>query len=174
MNADELRAALDATADHLRGQNVTARVYIVGGAAIALAYDGDRVTRDIDGLILEGHGPLTEAVRVVGRQLGLPGSWLNEQASAYLPTSQDRRGIVVFDNPSLRVIAASADRLLAMKVRSARQTDLADIILLTDHLGLRTPEDVFAVVRTVFPDDPVPERGRLIVEDLLAESPTSS
>ena len=115
MNRLELLEALGAVAERLRLQGATARVYIVGGAAMALAYDGDRVTRDIDALILEGRGPLTEAVRAVAHKRGLPDSWLNEQASSYLPADDDRRSTVVFDHPTLRVVAAAPERVLAMK-----------------------------------------------------------
>lgn len=166
MNRLELLDALGEVASQLRSQGATARVYIVGGAAIALAYDGDRVTRDIDALILEGHGPLTEAVRAVGRRRGLPDSWLNEQASSFLPADVDRRSMVVFDDPALRVVAAAPERVLAMKVRAARRTDLADIELLIDLIGLASPNQVFNIVEAVYPDEVVPERGRIAVEAL--------
>ena len=166
MNRLELLDALSAVAERLRSQSATARVYIVDGAAMALAYDGDRVTRDIDALILEGHGPLTEAVRTVARQRGLPDSWLNEQASSYLPTDDDRRSTVVFDDPALRVVAAAPERILAMKVRAARRTDLADIEMLIGLLDLASSDEVFHVVESVYPDEAVPERGRIAVEAL--------
>lgn len=133
---------------------------------MVLAYDADRVTRDIDGLILEGHGPLVEAVREVGRRRNLPGSWLNEQATAYLAPDDDHRGQVVFDHTHLRVIAAPPEKMLAMKVRAARRTDVPDIELLIDLLALETPEQVLDVVTSVFPDEDVPDRGRLVVFEL--------
>jgi len=145
---------------------VSARVYIVGGAAMALAYDAARITRDIDGLILEGHGELTEAVRQVARTRGLPGSWLNEQATAYLPPGDNHRGRVVYDHPNLRILAAEPEKMLAMKVRAARRPDVADIQLLIEMLGLRNADQVFDVVSSVFPGQEVPARGRAVVVDL--------
>ncbi len=168
----DLLAALTAVAEKLNRRSVVARIYIVGGAAMALAYDANRVTRDIDALVLEGHGAVFDAVREVARERGLSPSWLNEQASAYMPR-QDRRGVVVFDNPNMRVIAADADRLLAMKVRSARRSDLADIELLAHRLGTSTPEEIFAVVEAVYPNEAIPDRGRLVVEELFGPKPDS-
>ncbi len=166
MDRLELLEALGEVAQRLRSQGATAKVYIVGGADVALAYDGERVTRDIDALVLEGHGPLTEAVRSVGRERGLPDSWPNEQASAFLPPGDDLRSRIVFDDPALRVFAAAPERVLAMKVRAARRTDLADIELLIDLIGLNSPEEVFDTFETVFVGESVPTRGRIAVEAL--------
>lgn len=54
MDRSELLAALTDVAEILGRRGVSGRVYIAVGAAMALTYDSRRVTRDIDGLILEG------------------------------------------------------------------------------------------------------------------------
>jgi len=169
MDRTELLDALSEVATILASRGVSARVYIVGGAAMSLAYDATRVTRDIDGVILDGHGALMDAVQSVARSRGLPGSWLNEQASAYIPSDADPRGRVVFDHPSLRVIAASPERLLAMKVRAARRTDITDIENLASLTGCESAAAVFDVVTRVFPDEPIPDRGRLVVSELFGD-----
>ena len=94
---------------------------------MAMAYDGESFTHDIDAVILDSHSAVTSAVREVARRRGWPTSWLNEQASAYVPKSEDRRGRLVFDHPSLRVTAASPERMLAMKTMSARPADISDL-----------------------------------------------
>ena len=45
-----------------------------------------------------------------------------------------------------------------------RDTD--DITYLVKHLGLTSTADVLAVCTAVFPDEPVPDRARLILDDL--------
>ncbi len=167
LNRDDFNAALTDVAEILERRRASARVYIVGGAAMALAYDSDRCTRDIDGLITDGYAELTRAVREVARRRGLPSSWLNEQASSYIPRGEDRRGRAVFDHPALRVIAASPERMLAMKVMSARRADIGDIRTLLGILGF-TAAQVWETVAKVFPDEPPPERSREIVR-LLTE-----
>jgi len=166
MDRSELLDALSDVAEILGRRNVSGRVYIVGGAAMALTYASRRVTRDVERLILDGHGSVIDAVREVARHKGLPGSWLNEQASAYLPPADDHKGEVVFDHPNLRVIAAPPAKLLAMKVRAARRPDVADIEVLVALLGLKSAAEVFDVVKSVFPGETVPERGRVVVEEL--------
>lgn len=52
-------------------------MYIVGGAAIALAYDKRRSTRDRDA-VFEPKAVIYEAAAAVAERLGLPPGWLND------------------------------------------------------------------------------------------------
>lgn len=101
-------------------RGVVADVYVFAGAALALAYDARRATRDIDA-VFQPHGVVLEEARVVAGELGLPVWWLNEQASAYVAPGGDPSAPRVFDHPGLRVAAASPEHLLAMKVLAARR-----------------------------------------------------
>lgn len=76
----ELERAFSALGDRLFRRGVVADLFIVGGAAMALAYDADRVTRDVDATFLP-HGIVVEEARNVAEAMGLPPWWLNDQAS---------------------------------------------------------------------------------------------
>jgi hypothetical protein len=65
-----------------------ADLFIVGGAAMALAYDANRVTRDVDATFVP-HGVVLEEARNMADAMGLPPWWLIEQASAYVSTQND-------------------------------------------------------------------------------------
>ncbi len=119
MGYDELVDALRDLAETLHMQRTTARIYIVGSAAMVMAYNSDRFTTDIDALIIDNHSAVTRAVCDVARRRGLPTSWLNEPATSYMPRGDDVHSVVVFDHPGLRMTAATPIRMLAMKVRSA-------------------------------------------------------
>jgi hypothetical protein len=56
-----------------------------------------------------------------------------------------------------------------MKVLAGRRRDADDITYLVKHLGLTSAADVLAVCTAVFPDEPVPDRSRLILDDLFDE-----
>jgi len=56
---------------------------VFGGAAIPLAYDSRRATRDVDALF-KPHGIVHDEALAVAAELGLPRWWLNEQASSYV------------------------------------------------------------------------------------------
>ena len=54
LSRDELLEVLDELSERLERKKVRASIYIVGGAAMALAFDRTRTTHDIDGRIDEG------------------------------------------------------------------------------------------------------------------------
>jgi hypothetical protein len=55
-----------------------------------------------------------------------------------------------------------------MKVLASRTGDRADIALLVKHLDLTTVDEVVSLCEEVFPEEPVPDRARLVLEDILA------
>lgn len=59
--------------------------------------------------------------------------------------------------------------LLAMKVLAARRRDADDINYLVKHLGLSSAAEVLQICASVFPEEPVPERATMILEDLFDE-----
>jgi hypothetical protein len=80
-------------------------LFIVGGAAMALAYDAARVARDVDAMFVPHRIVHDEAIRVAD-DVGLPRWWLNEQASVYISGKDDLGKRRVFDHHGLRVMAA--------------------------------------------------------------------
>ena len=67
----QLERAFTALGERLVRRGVVADVFVVGGAAMALAYDATRVTRDVDSLFVP-HGVVLEEARNVAQDLGLP------------------------------------------------------------------------------------------------------
>jgi hypothetical protein len=115
----ELERAFSALGERLAHRGVVADIFVVGGAAMALAYDATRVTRDVDARFVP-HGIVLEEARRVADNLGLPPWWLNEQATAYISGKDDPAKRRVFDHPGLRVMAASPEHVFAMKALAAR------------------------------------------------------
>jgi hypothetical protein len=56
-----------------------------------------------------------------------------------------------------------------MKVLAARRRDADDIRFLVKHLGMATADDVLGLCAEVFPDEEVPPRARLVLEDAFDE-----
>jgi predicted nucleotidyltransferase len=151
--------------DRLARRGVIADIYVFGGAAMALAYDSRRATRDVDALF-KPHGIVLEESRAVAAELGLPAWWLNEQASSYVAPGEDRSASRIFDHPGLRVFAASPEHLLAMKAMAARPRDTEDIRQLAEMLDLHTAAEVLALAREIFPEEDPPPRLALLLHDI--------
>jgi predicted nucleotidyltransferase len=169
LDREGIKEAFRRLGDRLAKRGVVADIYVFGGAAMALAYDSRRATRDVDALV-KPHGVVVDEARAVGAELGLPSWWLNEQASSYVAPNGDPSASQVFDHPGLRVFAASPEHLLAMKALAARPRDAQDIRQLVEVLSLYTVPDVLALVRDVFPEEEPPARLRLLLEDIFGQS----
>ncbi|WP_203898489.1 DUF6036 family nucleotidyltransferase [Virgisporangium aliadipatigenens] len=138
---------------------------MVGGAAMALAYDADRVTRDVDATFVP-HGIVLEEARNVAEAMGLPPWWLNEQASSYVSTQNDDGKREVFDHPGIRVMAASPEHVFAMKAFAARSRDEDDLRRLADIIGVSSVAAALALCERFFPAEPLSTRTRAMLEDL--------
>ena len=153
-------------AEHLRERGVRGHIYIVGGAAMMLAFGRSRTTRDVDAYVRNQgaeHADVMEAVRRVAGKHRLPEDWLNELATMFMPSGEageDRRAPVLFDSPHLVVTGASAEHMLAMKLQAGREADLDDIDMLLAHLQIATSEAALAIHDRLFPTTPASDRAR--------------
>ena len=161
----EIERAFRALGERLARRGVLADVFVVGGAAMALAYDAARVTRDVDAMFMP-HGIVLEEARRVADDLGLPYWWLNEQASVYISGKEDTSRRRVFDHPGLRVMAASPGHVFAMKARAARQRDIDDLRLLADIIGVDSADAALRICGDFYPDEPVSARSAAVLREL--------
>lgn len=166
MQRSEILELLHLLADRLTQKGLSGEMYVVGGAAIALAFDERRSTRDVDA-VFEPKGAIYDAAAEIGAERGLTAGWLNDAVKGFL-SGPDGAAAPALDLPGLRVSTASPRILLAMKVLAHRAgEDDADVRLLADVLGLTTAAAVLAVASEVYGDrlDPA---ARFFVEELFA------
>lgn len=161
----QLERAFTALGERMVRRGMVADVFVVGGAAMALAYDATRVTRDVDSLFVP-HGVVLEEARNVAQDLGLPAWWLNEQASVYISGKDDPGRRRVFDHPGLRVTAASPRHIFAMKALAARTRDVDDLRLLAGIIEVDSAEAALRICAEFFPDEQVPPRTAAVLQEL--------
>lgn len=163
----ELERAFTALGERLARRDIVADVFIVGGAAMVLAYDATRVTRDVDARFVP-HGIVLEEARQVAHDLGLPPWWLNEQATVYISGKDDPGKRRVFDHPGIRVMAASPEHVFAMKALAARTRDIDDLRLLAGILEVGTAEAALQICANFYPDEPIPPRTDAVLRELFS------
>ncbi len=139
LGADAIRAMLRELSEELAAAGETATLFVVGGAAMSLAFYARRVTGDVDAAFRPSAAVRDAAARVSARR-GLAEDWLNDGAKGFMPGT-DPGASLEMSTPSLRVELASAEYLLAMKIMAARvEQDTEDVAFLYGHLGLTTVE----------------------------------
>lgn len=118
-----------------------------------------------DPLAIDRREEVLEAAAMVADEQGLSPDWLN--GAVRTAPRPDARAAVVYDSRNLVVTGASAEQLLAMKVRAGRAADSEDLKLLIRRLGISTLLHVQAIHGAVFPHDPIPERNMELIMDCL-------
>lgn len=134
MGASEMQALLGELDRRLESRGVAASVYLVGGAAMTLAYGRESLTPDIDAVA--SHQAVLEEVALMATEYKLPKGWLNENAAPYIPPRPEWAETPPKD-PGLTIYVAPPRHLLAMKMVAWRTKDRSDIILMIDECDMR-------------------------------------
>lgn len=158
--------ALQALGDELTRRGVYGRVFIVGGAAMALAYSSRRVTKDIDA-VFEPKSTIYQAAGTVADDLGLPEDWLNDAVKGFMPGDDPDR-LALPEVSGIEVTSASAAYLLAMKLMAMRfGEDEDDIEVLLRECAITNSSDALALLARLYPYREPPLKTRLFLEELL-------
>lgn len=161
-----LLGLLEDLSTELEVQGLRGEMFVVGGGAMALAYNTRRVTRDLDA-VFEPKAVIYEASRRVAARQGIEEHWLSDAVKAFLP-GDDPSATVLFERPGLAVRIASARYLLAMKVMAARvERDEDDIKRLTELCGLGSSEEVLDLVVDIYPHVAIPPRVQFFLAEML-------
>jgi hypothetical protein len=157
--------AFEALSEELAARATRGELFVVGGAAIALAYSDRRVTRDIDA-IFEPKAVVYAAAQRVAERLDLPDDWLNDAVKSFAPgTDPDSR--VVFSTRSLEVAAASPRYLLAMKLLASRvDQDTDDIKAINAECGFTSADEGLDLVERLYPGRPIAPKTQFLLEEL--------
>jgi uncharacterized nucleotidyltransferase DUF6036 len=157
--------ALEALGDELTGEGVRGQIFIVGGAAMALAYSTRRVTKDIDA-VFEPKSAIYTAAAKVAEDLGLPEDWLDEAVKGFMPGA-DEHPRRVPEIRGLEVTTASPRYLLAMKLMAMRfGEDEEDIEILLRECGVRSAQEALDLLTHVYPQREPPPKTRFFLEQL--------
>ncbi len=169
LDGETLRAMLTELADELRTRGVTGELFVVGGAAMVLAYDAQRATRDVDA-VFEPKQSVYEAAAEVARRRDLPPDWLNDAVKAFMH-GDDPGAVQYLELPGLRVDVASPEYLLAMKIFAARaELDVEDIRRLYELCGFTTAREGLDLVQREYPGRPIPPKVQFMLEELFPDA----
>jgi predicted nucleotidyltransferase len=164
LNRARIVRALRALGAELTRRGVRGQVFIVGGAAIALAYSTRRVTRDVDA-VFEPKAVIYEVARSVAEELGLPDDWLNDGVKGFLP-GPDREAIPLPEIEGIEVTTASPRYLLALKLMAMRVgEDDEDITLLLRETGTGSLEAALRLLEEIYPYQAPQPKTRLFLEE---------
>lgn len=151
----------------LRAKDVDADFYIVGGAAMLLAYGREQMTRDIDAIFEPKAVVYEEARAMAAEKDWLEDDWLNDGVKGFVHGPDPGIPQVVLAVDGISVQVASPIRLLAMKVAAARiGRDTDDILLLAREVGVSSIDEILDIAYAEFGENLLP-RSKFVVMELL-------
>lgn len=163
---EEIDALLRDLDDELGRRGTRADLFLVGGAAIAVAYDARRATRDLDAAF-EPSSAVRAAARAVAERRDLDEDWLNDAVKGFLP-GPDPEARRYFEGAALNVDVASARYLLALKLFASRvETDADDIAFLYRQVGFTTVEEGLDPVASTCRGRPIAARTQFLLEEIV-------
>lgn len=166
--------ALTRLGDLAADRGLTLEVCLYGGALMMLAYDARTITKDVDAIIrpsVEGR----KLAEQVGREMGLPVNWLNDQVRMYVAPSEGLRTLP-WEGPGIKMTAPTAGYLLAMKALACRdplpgyEGDVGDLRFLIRKMGIDSVDEIQAYMDKYYPDDVIMPDHRLLLESLVKEA----
>jgi hypothetical protein len=178
LDRDTILGALARLASLLKEKGVDGELCLLGGTAMVLAFAARPSTKDVDA-IFQPASLVRELSRSVAAELDLPEDWLNDAAKGF---ASDRHDVEMADLPQfpgLRLVAPTAEYLLAMKCMASRVAagpggpdDVSDIRFLLEHLGITSVKQALDVVARYYPAERVPPRTQFLLEELVASEDT--
>jgi len=158
--------------DELQRHGTRGDVFLVGGAAMLLAYAARPSTRDVDAIWQPSALVRSAAAEVAARHDDLEPDWLNDGVKGFLPGEDLGVRRVVYENNFLTVSVASPEYLLATKLLASRVgRDEQDIRYLLGVCGLGTVDEGVALVTRFYGPRPIEAKVRFLLEEILADRP---
>jgi len=158
MSRETILVALARLDERLGEENVMGEICIFGGTAMVLAFNARLSTKDVDA-IFKPPEVFRRLAGELAESMALPATWLNDGVKGFVSAYPEYTSEGLPQMSHLRVIRPSAEYLLAMKCMASRapaydtQGDQEDIAFLIEHAGLKTADDVLAVVEKFYPPD---------------------
>lgn len=176
LKKETILQALKRLGELAQNEGLELQVCIYGGAAMMITYDVRNITRDVDVTLYPAERGLALAAQV-GEELGLHKHWLNDDVRQFVSDMSDRDGRR--DAPihveGLKLQVPTANYLLAMKARACREplpgyeVDSGDLKFLIKKMGIDSLGKVTEQVGRFFPEDPLTDRSRIIIQRLIEE-----
>lgn len=170
LGRDDIMSLLTEVAAEAERREVAISLFLVGGAAMALAYSTSRATKDLDG-VFEPKAVVYEIAAHVARirpEFELAPDWLNDAAKAFLP-GDDPEASTFFETPGLSVRVASPRYLFVMKALAAREADEEDLRLLYPLCRYESANDALNAIAAAYPGRLLRASTQYLVEAIAAD-----
>lgn len=173
LDRDQIISLLDEISRRAIERGVRIEMFLVGGAAMVLAYSLERTTKDIEG-IFEPKMIAYEIADEIARDsdFELPRGWLNDAVKIFpFPGDRiDEAARVLYEADGLNVRVGSPRYLFAMKAWAARESDEDDLRILWPLCGFKDARECLAFVEESYPTGTLKLKTQYLIEEIAQSS----
>jgi hypothetical protein len=164
---------LDAKA---REAGVIVDLSIYGGAAVAIAFDVRRATRDVDAVVRGNPDFVRRAAAQIAEEEGWPVDWLNDGVKGFTSSNEKMQLMAGFEASvagGLRIHTPTPEYLFAMKCMAMRPEgidgshDISDIEALAIAAGIKSVEEALSLVSSFYPASRIPPKVEFGVQEIM-------
>ena len=180
LTREEILSGLRRINDILKDRNVQGEICLYGGACLCIAFAARNATKDVDAAF-EPAPLIRKAAMEVAAERGWHWNWFNDDVKGLLSSrgNDSLVALVSCEFSHLKVYAAKAEYLLAMKCLAARMSenetlelagessDLEDAVWLCRKLGLTDHQRIVETVVEYYPGTPLPEWTEIFIDEIM-------
>jgi hypothetical protein len=182
LTREKVEEAFRLVGEYLRDRKTLGEIVVHDGRAIMLQFEWRQSTQDVDAVIRSAgnHGIVQKAIQEAADRLGLPRSWLNESVAMYRLQAEDEKDRLPigmypsYERPGLRVLAATPEYMLALKIiamgerESFDDRDFEDAANLGADTGIASTDDLRAFAEAYADGGRLPPKVEARLEELYA------
>lgn len=170
LHREDIIRGLKQLADKAAERGISADIYVVGGAALALRYFDRDPTVDIDARV-NRWDEISPIVEEISRENLWVENWFNVEASQFVPSwGKDAEWELIYSSAGINIYVASAEVLLMMKLAASRRgRDYLDAELLMSTTGLTDRKQLEALFEEYFKGDVLPMKAVRMLDDIFSK-----
>ncbi|MDR3087337.1 MAG: nucleotidyltransferase [Azoarcus sp.] len=177
LTREDILRGLKCLDQRAKQDGIAVDVSIYGGAALILAFDLKRATRDVDVSVTGNLNYVRKVAAEIARTQGWPESWLNDGVKGFLSAHEQMRALDDFapegETGGIRIYTPSPEYLFAMKCMAMRPEgmdgshDFSDIEFLAGEAGIRDAESALKLIEAFYPASRIPARVAFGVAEIM-------
>jgi hypothetical protein len=174
LRREDILYGLERLNQKARETGVIIDISVYGGAALILAFNLERATRDVDVVVKGDMSFVRKLAAEIAAENDWPETWLNDGVKGFVAASEDMRRLPDFNaekEGGVRIYTPSAEYLFAMKCMAMRpedsSRDFADIEFLAKEAGIRDAETALELVASFYPTARIPVKVSFGVQEIM-------
>jgi len=169
LTPEKIKVILDEFVDRLNELQIEGNIFIIGGAAMSLAYLHDRrETVDIDALF-PSDPRIDEIITEITVREDISEKWINNDAKLFIPFDHYGQWTLLYKRGGISVSVAKPEMLLAMKLSADRGSrDRPDIEALLTLCKVNSLDDAVEIFERFRHQEVLKPKTEQFIRDWLA------